>query len=176
MKQLKINLPNELSPDKYNIEVNNIDNNIIVDFTFKDFKFGDFVRVYNGIYNTIGIIENIGTIDCTILITQKLSTTVLFKYIHKANNDDKIEIQHFLDENNLVVDYDKKEIVHKRWRAEKQETFYYISEYGAVLSAVETLKTCDDYIYKYGNYFRTKEQAEKAAKEIREVFKRYKND
>jgi len=75
-----------------------------------------------------------------------------------------------------VVDYDKKEIVHKRWRAEKQETFYYISEYGIVLSSVETLKTCDDCIYECGNYFRTKEQAEKVAKEVREVFEKHKND
>ena len=89
---------------------------------------------------------------------------------------DFVRIQKFLDDNNLVIDYEKKEIRKKRWRAEKQETFYYISEYGIVLSAVETLKTCDDCIYKYGNYFRTKEQAEKAAKEIREVFERYKND
>ena len=29
---------------------------------------------------------------------------------------------------------------------------------------------------KYGNYFRTKEQAEKVAKEVREVFEKHKND
>ena len=176
MQQLKINLPDNILSDKYNIEVNNTDNNITVDIISKDFKFGDFVKVTTGIYNMVGIVENIVTTGCLIFINKNLSKLVSFKYIHKANDDDKIEIQHFLDENNLVVDYDKKEIVHKRWRAEKQETFYYISEYGIVLSAVETLKTCDDCIYKYGNYFRTKEQAEKVAKEIREVFKRYKND
>ena len=81
-----------------------------------------------------------------------------------------------MDDNNLVIDYEKKEIRKKRWRAEKQETFYYISEYGKVLSAVETLKTCDDCIHKYGNYFRTKEQAEQAAKEIRDIFEKHKND
>ena len=176
MQQLKINLPDNILSDKYNIEVNNTDNNITVDIISKDFKFGDFVKVTTGIYNMVGIVENIVDAGCLIFINRNLSKLVSFKYIHKANNDDKIEIQHFLDENNLVVDYEKKEIVHKRWRAEKQETFYYISEYGIVLSAVETLETCDNCIYKYGNYFRTKEQAEKAAKEIREVFKRHKND
>ena len=103
-----------------------------------------------------------------------------FVRLNKSGNtgiiQTKKKIQKFLDDNNLVIDYEKKKIVKKRWRAEKQETFYYISEYGIVLSAVETLKTCDDCIYKYGNYFRTKEQAEKVAKEVREVFEKHKND
>ena len=176
MKQLKINLPDNISSDKYNIEVNNTDNNITVDIISKDFKFGDFVKVTTGIYNMVGIVENIVTAGCLIFINRNLSKLVSFKYIHKANDDEKIDIQHFLDDNNLVIDYEKKEIRKKRWRAEKQETFYYISEYGAVSSAVETLNTCDDYIYKYGNYFRTKEQAEKVAEEIKEVFERHKND
>ena len=42
---------------------------------------------------------------------------------------DFVRIQKFLDDNNLVIDYEKKKIVKKRWRAEKDETFYYISEY-----------------------------------------------
>ena len=103
-----------------------------------------------------------------------------FVRLNKSGNtgiiQTKKKIQKFLDDNNLVIDYEKKEIRKKRWRAEKQETFYYISEYGIVLSSVETLKTCDDCIYKYGNYFRTKEQAEKVAKEVREVFEKHKND
>ena len=34
---------------------------------------------------------------------------------------DFVRIQKFLDDNNLVIDYEKKKIVKKRWRAEKDE-------------------------------------------------------
>ena len=34
----------------------------------------------------------------------------------------------------------------------------------------------DDDRYEIGNYFRTKEQSEKVAKEIKEVFEKHKND
>ena len=89
---------------------------------------------------------------------------------------DFVRIQKFLDENNLVVDYDKKEIVHKRWRAEKGNTFYYVSSSGIVLNTEENFWECNNNVYECGNYFRTKEQAEKVAKEVREVFEKHKND
>lgn len=77
---------------------------------------------------------------------------------------------------NLIIDYDKKEIVKKRWRAEGGGTFYYVSERGKILSTVEIFCGYDNDIYEYGNYFRTKEQAESVAKEVKAIFEKHKND
>ena len=176
-KEIKINLPIDITTlDEIGNVTATIENGSIVikcEPKKKEFKYGDFV-ILDKSGNT-GIIETVGNLDCLVSVNGILYR-VNKNDISEASEYENYKIQKFLDDNNLVIDYAKKEILKKRWRAEKQETFYYISEYGIVLSAVETLNTCDDCIYKYGNYFRTKEQAEKAAKEIREVFKRYKND
>ena len=176
-KEIKINLPIDLTKlDEIGNVTATIENGSIVimcEPKKKEFKFGDFVRLDKS--GNTGIIETVGNYDCLVSVNE-----ILYRVnkddISEASEDENYKIQKFLDDNNLVIGYEKKEIRKKRWRAEKQETFYYISEYGTVLSAVETLKTCDDCIYKYGNYFRTKEQAEKVAKEIREVFERHKDD
>ena len=176
MQQLKINLPDNILSDKYNIEVNNTDNNITVDIISKDFKFGDFVKVTTGIYNMVGIVENIVTTGCLIFINKNLSKLVSFKYIHKANDDEKMEIQHYLDENNFVINYDKKKIIHKRRRGKKQDTFYYITNCGEVLNTIDCYFNSETNLYKYGNYFKTLEQAMTVAKEVKEIFERHKDD
>ena len=88
----------------------------------------------------------------------------------------KKKIQKFLDDNNLVIDYEKKKIVKKRWRAEEDETFYCVTSRGIVLETWETYNEDDNMLFNSGNYFQTKEQAEKVAKEVREVFEKHKND
>jgi hypothetical protein len=175
-KEIKINLPIDLTTlDEIGNVTATIENGSIVimcEPKKKEFKFGDFVRLDKS--GNTGIIETVGNYDCLVSVNG-IVYRVNKNDISEASEDEKNKIQKFLDDNNLVIDYEKKEIRKKRWRAEKQETFYYISEYGTVLSAVETLKTCDDYIYKYGNYFRTKKIAEIVAKEIRDIFEKHKN-
>ena len=176
-KEIKINLPIDLTKlDEIGNVTATIENGSIVikcEPKKKEFKYGDFVRLDRS--GNIGIILSVEDCYYTVYINGILYR-VNKNDISEASEDEKNKIQKFLDDNNLVIDYEKKEIRKKRWRAEKQETFYYISEYGIVLSAVETLKTCDDCIYKYGNYFRTKEIAEKVAKEIKAIFEKHKND
>ena len=181
-KEIKINLPIDITTlDKIGNVTATIENGSIVikcEPKKKEFKFGDFVSTnyINGRINYQGIVIDSFDNSCVVLFTDGKKYELFTTSLKEANDFEKIDIQHYLDENNLVIDYEKKEIRKKRWRAEKQETFYYISEYGAVLRAIETLTTCDDCIYKYGNYFRTKEQAEKAVNEIREVYEKHKND
>ena len=176
-KEIKINLPIDLTTlDKIGNVTAAIENGSIVitcEPKKKEFKFGDFVRL-NKSANT-GIIETVGNLYCLVSVNEILYR-VKKNDISEASEDEKNKIQKFLDENNLVVDYDKKEIVHKRWRAEKGNTFYYVSSSGIVLNTEENFWECNNNVYECGNYFRTKEQAEKVAKEVREVFEKHKND
>src|SRR5574344_301785 len=76
--------------------------------------------------NVTAIIETVGNYDCVVSVNGILYR-VNKNDISEASEDEKYKIQKFLDDNNLVIDCKKKEIRKKRWRAEKQETFYYIN-------------------------------------------------
>ena len=49
----------------------------------------------------------------------------------------------------------------KRWRAEYNGEYYFILDNGAVCKSSDTFTMAHDYRYAIGNYFETKEQAEK---------------
>lgn len=61
-----------------------------------------------------------------------------------------------------------------RWRARVNKIYYYVTEGGYVFSKSEDAISSDNDRYKVGNYFRTKEEAEKYAEKFRELFKREK--
>ena len=58
------------------------------------------------------------------------------------------------------------------WRAEKDEAYYYVSDTGKCCVSYEGYMDLDAEKYECGNYFKTKEEAEKYAEKIREIFKR----
>ena len=49
----------------------------------------------------------------------------------------------------------------KRWRAEENEIYYYIGPGSQASSAREGFDYEDNYDYELGNYFQTKEEAQK---------------
>ena len=58
-----------------------------------------------------------------------------------------------------------------RWRAKEEETYYYIGVDAEVEDDSESGCKGDDACYSVGNYFKTREAAEKVAEQIREIFK-----
>ena len=176
-KEIKINLPIDLTTlGKIGNVTATIENGSIVitcEPKKKEFKYGDFVRLDKS--GNTGIIETVGNLDCLVSVNGILYR-VNKNDISEASEDEKNKIQKFLDDNNLVIDYEKKKIVKKRWRAEKDETFYCVTSCGIVLETWETYNEDDNMLFNSGNYFQTKEQAEKVAKEVREVFEKHKND
>lgn len=57
------------------------------------------------------------------------------------------------------------------WRAESGGRYYYVNHTGIVEDDVETNHYFDDENYKFGNYFKTREQAESAHKKIKHLLK-----
>ena len=173
MKEIKINLPIDCEIGNVSAKIENGSIVIKCDPKKKEFKYGDFVRLDKS-WNT-GIIVTVENYDCLVSVNG-----ILFRAnqndISEARDFEKIDIQHYLDENNLVIDYEKKKIVKKRWRAEEDETFYCVTSCGIVLETWETYNEDDNMLFNSGNYFRTKEQAEQVAKEIRDIFEKHKND
>ncbi len=54
----------------------------------------------------------------------------------------------------------------KRWRAEKYKKYFYIGETGLVRVDKDNFSYGDDMLYNLGNYFKTKEEAQKVKEEL----------
>lgn len=67
-------------------------------------------------------------------------------------------IEHLEDVVNVI---NEKYGIPKRWRAEKLEEYYYIGSNGIVWSVGEEFSDEDNDHYNLGNYFQTKEEAQK---------------
>ena len=70
-------------------------------------------------------------------------------------------------------DAQKKAVVDlRRWRAERDCRYYYIKNCDATIHPGDDNRfEVDNNLYESGNYFKTKEAAERVAEQIREVFK-----
>ena len=70
-----------------------------------------------------------------------------------------------------------KTIEDVRWRAKEGGEYYYvITTYYLVEQTFDRYSSIDDNFYKSGNYFKTREAAEKTAEQIRNIFKNSKSE
>ena len=173
MKEMKYKLPNDAESVTVKVE----DGYVVALYEpKKEFKFGDYVRVCKN-YTEVGIVlSKCDNGNYEILETDNQRYIVNSKLIKEIRDFEIVYINRYLKEYNLVIDYDKKEIVKKRWRVYCGSGYYYINSVNKIETENEYGDDVDDDRYEIGNYFRTKEQAEKVAKEIREVFEKHKND
>lgn len=58
-----------------------------------------------------------------------------------------------------------------KWRAEESESYYYVDLSFNVRKTDDLRSYGDNNLYEAGNYFRTREAAEKVAEQIRDIFK-----
>ena len=176
MKEIKINLPIDCEIGNVSAK---IENGCIVVMceSKKEFKFGDFVRIDRTLTQLGIVLSKCNSGNYVFLdIDNNIEYTVYPNCISEAHDFERVDIQHYLDKNNLVIDYDKKEIVKKRWRGKSGEIYWIVLGDSTLYSANDVRCYSDNLRFDIGNYFRTKEQAEKVAKEIREVFEKHKND
>lgn len=85
----------------------------------------------------------------------------------------------YLIENKLVPDLqflidvvNEKYGIPKRWRAEKEHYFYYITDNWNIDRTYDDYSVCKTSLYDLGNYFKTKEEAQKVvnSKEFQEFW------
>lgn len=92
--------------------------------------------------------------------------------IRPATEDEKRLLFDALAKKGKMWDAQKKAVVDLlRWRAEKGGIHYGIGLDGNVYSIIDAYDYNDNSRYRQGNYFKTKEAAEKVAEQIREIFK-----
>lgn len=93
-------------------------------------------------------------------------------HIRKASESEKQELFDKLKEAGKRWNPETKQIEDIRWRAEKMKEYYCIEEYNnEVLLVYDLYVRTDNKRYEAGNYFRTREAAQKVADQIKEIFK-----
>lgn len=69
-----------------------------------------------------------------------------------------------------------EEVKAKRWRGKKNETYYFVRYGFSVVKTYDEYSSVDDLMWEDGNYFRTKDQAEEAAKRIKKLLADYQEE
>lgn len=138
------------------------------------FKEGDVLQsVYDGVmlifenyssgftftshYCTSGCVNNAWNID----------------FFRHATDEEKQLLFDKMKEEGLRWNAEEKKVEKIRWRAEKGEYFYFVQADGCVYENTEISNEDDDKIHEYGNYFRTQEQAERAAEVVKEALEKF---
>lgn len=85
--------------------------------------------------------------------------------------------EYISDLESAVKELNQKYVKIKRWKAIKNEKYYFVNYYTlGVLYDFQKNTIFGKRLYATGNYFRTEEQAKKCAKRIKKVIKEYRKE
>lgn len=78
------------------------------------------------------------------------------------NNTITVNMENLTQEerNQLISLVEKSNKPKKRWRAERDHTYYIVNQYLKIASRKDNYIDLDNRLYKIGNYFKTEEEAE----------------
>lgn len=137
-------------------------------------KDGDFISFGTGL---ISIFKNTGKYWFNNYATLCGDCLTLFKEgwvgenIRPATEEEKKLLIDKLAEAGKRWNSETKRIEEVRWRAKEDEIFYVVAFNARVDSIKDSHNWFTDLCYETGNYFKTREAAEKVAEQIREIFK-----
>lgn len=93
--------------------------------------------------------------------------------VRLATNKEKQFLFNKMKENGLQWNAEEKRVEKIRWRADVGEEYYFINSSLDVLKIEECWSVLCGEHYLASNYFHTKEQAEEAARRVREALRQY---
>ena len=93
--------------------------------------------------------------------------------VRLATDKEKQFLFNKMEEQGLRWNAEEKRVEKIRWRAKKGGDYYFIDVDLIVKSIDDTYSTFDNKLWDALNYFRTKEQAEEAAKRVKETLRKY---
>ena len=119
-----------------------------------------------------GMTTFLGIDNVSVFQTPSIGYGLIKDYIRPATEAEKQRLFDALAKKGKRWNADKKCIEDlPRWRAKANETYYFIAIDVEVMDDIEDGGCVDDACYSVGNYFKTREAAERVAKQIREIFK-----
>lgn len=95
------------------------------------------------------------------------------KDVRLATDKEKQFLFNKMEEQGLKWNAKEKRVEKIRWRAKENEDYYFVDMDLTVKSIDDTYSTFDNKLWDNLNYFRTKEQAEEAAKRVKETLRKY---
>ena len=98
-----------------------------------------------------------------------------FVKIRPATEEEKAELFAEMKEQGLRWNAEEKRVEKIRWRANMNEYYYFVTPIGTICKSVvkNGLVLTSLERYEFFNQFRTEEQAEEAAKRVKETLKKY---
>lgn len=90
-----------------------------------------------------------------------------------ATEDEKQKLFVKMKEQGLQWNAEKKRVEKIRWRAEDRCRYFYIDSCIKVGSGADFRYAEDEERWEVGNYFQTEEEAEEAAKSVKEILRKY---
>ena len=83
-------------------------------------------------------------------------------------NEIKKQFDDLMEKAEEIIKKHKKDDESKRWRAEENKGYYYLTSHLKPSEWVDQRRPCDDECYKIGNYFQTEREAEKVAQHFKD--------
>lgn len=90
-----------------------------------------------------------------------------------ATDEEKQLLFDKMKEKGLRWNAEEKKVEKIRWRAKNGEKYYVVNNFGHVVADKESGFDIDRLRWAFGNYFRTYEQAKKAAEAVRETLRKF---
>ena len=178
-KTYKIKLPKGANISTVETNENNGVLEVTVGFEKKYVpKDGDVVSCQGIVVIYAGTNETGGIMTYAALHEQRLQTVIsergwgcTFEY-RPATEAEKQRLFDALAKEGKRWNAEKKQIEDlPRWRAKEGEQYYYVNVHGLVIMSNDFHYQYETDFHDVGNYFRTREAAEKVASQIRDIFK-----
>lgn len=90
-----------------------------------------------------------------------------------ATEEEKQEVFDAMKEQGLRWNAEEKRVEKMRWRAKEGEGYHTINSVMESTHLIESGDACDNGLWNALNYFRTREQAEEAARRVKETLHKY---
>lgn len=144
----------------------------------KEFKDGDVLCAENG---TLVIFKEKDEDDSEYFLSHYSTESScigcwLISAFRHATEEEKKFLFDKMKEQGLRWNVEEKKVEKIRWRAKEGERYFYVYNQGNVTVYKDDGYHVDENLYEYGNYFRTREQAEEAARRMKETLKNYHNE
>ena len=97
-----------------------------------------------------------------------ISDTILCSDLYLNSENDCFTIKNNIVESLelFLQEFNEKYGIPKRWRAEENEVYYFLDGKCEIWSTIEEKKKVDNTFFELGNYFKTKEDAQKVKEEL----------
>ena len=149
-------------------------NEVVIEKKEQEFKDGDIIAKMNAVvilrgnFNN-GVFRDYACInfDGNVLISNGIEWSTMPAGWHIATEEERQLLFDKMEEQGLRWNAEDKQVEKIRWRAKEGEDYYCITERGHVVGDEEGGLPEDIERYEFGNYFRTREQAEQAADAVK---------